>query len=76
MDHADVIKLLHESETSDVYQRLAVTFGYVRSKSPLATEYLLENTEGVLRPHQCSLGTAACYLLFMLTAALLMTPSI
>ena len=26
-------------------------------------------------PHQCSLGTAACYLLFMLTRAILMTPS-
>ena len=36
-----------------------------RSKSPLATENLLENTAGVLRPHQCSLGVAACYLLFM-----------
>ena len=33
-------------------------------KSPLATDNLLENTGGVLRPHQCSLGTAACYLLF------------
>lgn len=30
MDHADVIKLLHESETSDVYQRLAVTLGFQR----------------------------------------------
>ena len=29
---------------------------------PLATENLLENTEGA--PHHCSLGTAACYLLF------------
>ena len=40
----------------------------------LATDNLLENTDGVLRPplregrgfgapHQCSLGTAACYLL-------------
>ena len=28
---------------------------------------------GVGAPHQCSLGAAACYLLFMLTAALLMT---
>ena len=31
----------------------------------LATENLLENTDGVL--HWCSLGTAACHLLFMLT---------
>ena len=40
------------------------------SKSPLATENLLENTDGVLRPHQCSLGTAGCYLLAMLTRAI------
>ena len=40
---------------------------------PLATEKLLENTDGVL--HRCSLGAAACYLLAMLTAALLMTSS-
>ena len=39
---------------------------YVRPKSPLATENLLENTNGVL--YQCSLGVVACYLLFMLTA--------
>ena len=39
---------------------------------PLATENLLENTDGVLRPHQCSLGAAACYLPFMLTCATLM----
>ena len=26
---------------------------------PLATDNLLENTDGVLRPHQCSLGAAA-----------------
>ena len=45
------------------------------------TENLLENTDGVPRPphtpprHSCSLGTAACYLLVMLTAALLMTSS-
>ena len=39
---------------------------------PLATDNLLENTDGVLRlPHQCSLGTAACYLLVMLTRAIL-----
>ena len=37
------------------------------------TENLLEKTDGVL--HQCSLGTAAYYLLVMLTAALLMTSS-
>ena len=44
---------------------------------PLATDGLLENTDGVLRtprgaPHQCSLGAAPCYLLFMLTRAILM----
>ena len=44
------------------------------SKPPLATENLLENTDGVLRPHQCSLGAAACCLLFMLTRATLMPP--
>ena len=38
---------------------------------PLATENLLENTDGVLRPPQCSLGTAACYRQFMLTRAIL-----
>ena len=46
-----------------------------RSKPPIATENLLEDTDGVLRLHQCSLGAAACYLLCMLTAALLMTSS-
>jgi len=30
MDHADVIKLLHESETSEVYQRLAAVLGFQR----------------------------------------------
>ena len=39
-------------------------------KPPLATENLLENTDGVL--HGCSLGAAACYLLVMLTRAVLM----
>ena len=39
------------------------------------TENLLENTDGVGAPQQCSLGTAACYLLVMLTVALLMTSS-
>ena len=29
---------------------------------PLATDNLLENTDGILRPHQCSLGAAACLL--------------
>ena len=33
---------------------------------------MLENTDGIGAPHQCSLGAAACYLLFMLTAALLL----
>ena len=37
----------------------------------LATENLLENTDGVGAPHRCSLGAAACYLLFMLTCAVL-----
>ena len=41
-------------------------------KPPLATTNLLENTDGALRPHQCFLGTAACYLLVMLTRAILM----
>ena len=40
---------------------------------PLATENLLKNTDGVL--HQCSLGATACYLLFTLTCAVLMTSS-
>ena len=31
-----------------------------RSKAPLATENMLENADGVLRPHQCSLGAAPC----------------
>ena len=44
-----------------------------QSKRPLATDILLGDTDGV--PQQCSLGAAPCYLLFMLTAALLMTPS-
>ena len=36
-----------------------------RSKyPPLATDNLLENTDGVLRPHHCSLGAAACYRLY------------
>lgn len=39
------------------------------------TEFLLEITDRVLRPHRCSFGTAASYLLAMLTAALLMTSS-
>ena len=45
-------------------------------KPPLATEYLLENTEwggvGFGAPHHCSLGGAACSLLFMLTRAIWM----
>ena len=44
-------------------------------ETPLATEHLLENTDKVLRPHHCSLGTAACYLLVMLTRAILMPSS-
>ena len=44
-----------------------------RSKSPpLATDDLLENTNGVHR--QCSLGAAPCHPLFMLTRAILMPP--
>ena len=42
------------------------------SKSPLATENQLGNTDGIGAPHQCSLGAAPCYLLFMLTRAILM----
>ena len=41
---------------------------------PLATDNLLENNV-VPIPHHCSLGTAACYLLVMLTCAVLMTSS-
>ena len=37
---------------------------------PLATDILLENTDGVGAPHQCALGAAPCYLLFMLTRAI------
>ena len=48
-----------------------------RSKSLVATENLLENTDGVGAPHHCSLhhcslGAAPCYLPFMLTRAILM----
>ena len=43
------------------------------------TETLLGNTDGSLgwvgAPRQCSLGAAACCLLFTLTAAILMTSS-
>ena len=45
---------------------------------PLATENLLENTDGVPQPHQCFSRDGSmlpCYLLVMLTAALLMTSS-
>ena len=42
---------------------------------PLATEDLLENTGGVPRPQQRPLGTAACYLLLLLTCAILMPSS-
>ena len=41
----------------------------------VSTENLLENPDGVEAPHQCPLGTAACYLLVMLTCAPLMTSS-
>ena len=44
-----------------------------RLKSPLATDNLLENIDGVGAPHQCSLGAAPCHCLSMLTAAFLMT---
>ena len=44
-----------------------------RSESALATENLLENTDGVL--HHCCLGAAPCYLPFMLTRAILMPSS-
>ena len=36
---------------------------------PLATDNLFENADGVL--HHCSIGAAACYLLFMLTRAIM-----
>ena len=41
-----------------------------QSKSPLATDNLLESTDGGGAPHQCSLGAALCCFLFMLTRAL------
>ena len=45
------------------------------TKSRSATENLLENTDGgVGAPQHCSLGAAPCYLLVMLTRALLMPP--
>ena len=34
------------------YESINVPGMYVRSKSPLATENLLENTDGAPRPHQ------------------------
>ena len=50
-----------------------------RNQFIVFTENLLENTDGVAdgvgAPHQCSLGTAACCLLVMLTRATLMTSS-
>ena len=51
-----------------------VYFGFTkigRSKSPFSNrESAREHWWGV--PHQCSLGAAACHLLFMLTRAILM----
>ena len=44
---------------------------YVRSKSPLATDNLLEDTDGGYSISVLS-GAAACYLLYMLTRAILM----
>ena len=35
---------------AEAWEERARKLGYVRSKSPLATENLLENTDGVLRP--------------------------
>ena len=53
----------------DPLPTLVMVSRYVRSKSPLATENLLENTDGVLS------GRQPATFLFMLTAALLMTSS-
>ena len=36
----------------------------------ICSRALMEYPDGVGAPHQCSLGTAACYRLFMLTCAL------
>ena len=41
----------------------------------LATENLLENSDMCSEKHNCSLWTAACYLVVVLTCALLMTSS-
>ena len=61
------------------FENMLDKFPTGRSKSPSATENLLEGTRMGCSdppdPHQCPLGVAACYLLVMLTAALLMTSS-
>ena len=45
---------------TDMEERLGFFTGRCRNP-PLATDNLLENTDGVLRHrHQCSLGAAAC----------------
>ena len=44
------------------------TVGRYHLGPPFATENLLQNTDGVLRPHQCSLGAAACYFLYMIAS--------
>ena len=72
-DHGDVN--LSDGQT----QRLSIARGVIGRPVEINglgfTENLLENPEegGFGAPHQCSLGTAACYHPVMLTAALLMT---
>ena len=69
----------HRGTTSSTTARIQITRVHggtaklAGRESPVVTDHLLENTDGVLRPHQCSLGTAACYRLIMLTRAILMT---
>ena len=59
------------NETNDAEDSYKVSMIEQRPVT-LATETLLENADGVLRPHRCSLGAAPCCLLFMLTRAMLM----
>ena len=58
-----------------------IVFTEAGGSTPLATKNLLENTDGVGAPHRCSLGVAThrcslgkaiCFLLIMLTRAVLM----
>ena len=58
--------LWHFDVVERAWERLEATHPIGgRSKFPLATDHLLENTDGVLQ--YCCLGAAPCYLLFMLT---------